>query len=114
MKRWRLFEEKDGRLFTLFHGVDGSRHIPEGEWVTANMKRVYDGSNKRSYVAGFHVFADPDGLIYGDRFKAPRRLVAVKVEVGGKVWPKPTNPTVLLAEKMRVPAGAERRVVKEA
>lgn len=113
VKRWRLFEEKNGELHTLFHGVNGSRHIPIGQWITAETKPVYDGSNKRSYLAGFHVFADPQAVIYADRFTAPRRIVAVEVEIAGDTWPKPTNPDILLVERMRVPENHERLVIKE-
>lgn len=113
MMRWRLFEERGGNLHTLFHGLNGSRVIPEGQWLEAVVKPVRDGANQERYDSGWHVFADESGLEYLGRFRNPRRLVAVEVEVD-IVRPKPTNPNILLAQWMRVPEGAPRLVVKDA
>lgn len=109
---WRLFEEKDGDLYTLFHGLNGSRRITEDQWLLADMRPVRDGANQHHYISGWHVFADESGLEYLGRFRKPRRLVAVQVQVD-ETWPKPTNPNILLAAWMKVPAGAERRVVRD-
>lgn len=110
---WRLFEERDGQLYTLFHGLNGSRLIPEGQWFEAKGGLVRDGTGNKWYEAGWHVFADESGLEYLGRFRKPRRLVAVQVEVD-HTWPKPTNPNVLLARWMRVPHGAERVMIAPA
>ena len=110
---WRLFEERDGELYTLFHGLYGSRRIPEGQWLQAEGKFVRDGANQNRYMSGWHVFADESGLEYLGRFRKPRRIVAVQVEVGYN-WPKPTNPNILLARWMRVPVNAPRRVMMDA
>ena len=110
---WRLFEERDGELYTLFHGLHGSRLIPEGQWLMAEGKFVRDGANQNRYMSGWHVFADESGLEYLGRFRKPRRIVAVQVEVGHN-WPKPTNPNIRLARWMRVPVNAPRRVVMDA
>jgi len=111
MMYWRLFEERDGELYTLFHGTNGSRRIPPGRWIEASDKLVRDGVG-RWYQSGWHVFADESGLEYLGRFRKPRRLVAVQVEVEN-TWPKPTNPNILLARFMRVPVNAPRRVVMD-
>ena len=110
---WRLFEEKGGELHSLFHGVNGSRRVTEGVWLEADVRTVRDGAGDRWYLSGWHVFTDESGLDYLGRFRKPRRLVAVQVEVD-HTWPKPTNKDILLARWMRVPVGAERRVVREA
>lgn len=110
--KWRLFEEKNGELHTLFHGVHGSRQIEEDLWYRANNRLVRDGTSKTWYEGGFHVFADVQGLAYLGRFKKPRKLVAVQVLVDG-LRPKPTNGEVLLADWMMVPDGAMRLTVKE-
>lgn len=115
--RWRLFEQKGDDLYTLFHGVNGSRKIEEGVWYEADDRLVRDGTSKTWYPGGFHVFwgTNPEGLIeYIDRFTKPRHLVLVKVEIAGKYRFKPTNKKILLADRMRVPFGAERITVKEA
>lgn len=112
MMYWRLFEERDGELYSLFHGCFGTRVILEGQWLMAQHKMVRDGANQDRYLSGWHVFADESGLEYLGRFRKPRRLVAVQVEVDN-TWPKPTNPDILLARWMRVPVGAPRRVVMD-
>lgn len=111
MLKWRLFEEKNGDLHTLFHGVDGSRRIVEDLWYRADNRLVRDGTSKTWYEGGFHVFADAQGLAYLERFTKPRRLVAVQVLVDG-LRPKPTNPEILLADWMMVPVGAMKLTVK--
>jgi hypothetical protein len=107
-RHWRLFEVgRDGALRTLFHGHNGTRRIPEGEWLVAGSRIVSDGTGRVTYEEGFHVFATAEGLRYLGRFRKPRALVAVEVEVED-CRPKPTNPDILLAKRMRVPVGAER------
>jgi len=110
--RWRLFEEQGDDLLTLFHGLNGSRRIPPGQWLESPDKLVRDGVG-RWYQSGWHVFADESGLEYLQRFRKPRTLVAVQVEVAG-TWPKPTNPNILLARWMRLPINAPRRAVRTA
>ena len=113
MRRWRLFEEKDGKLFTLFHGVDGSRQIEEGVTYKASNRLVRDGTSKTWYHGGFHVFRNNAPISsYILRFTAPRRLVLVNVKVTG-CKEKPTNENILLAQTMCVPKNAIRVVVKE-
>lgn len=108
---WRLFELRDGELYTLFHGVNGSRLIRVGHWYQAERKRVRDGNGDNWYESGFHVFADDKGLEYTKRFTAPRQLLAVLVAVDGEIRTKPTNDRILLVDRMKVPAGTLRRPV---
>lgn len=114
---WRLFEEKDGHLHTLFHGVNGRRRIEEGVWYEADDRLVRDGTSKTWYRGGFHVFygTSPEGIVdYINRFTKPRHLVLVNVCVDGEKRRKPTNSKILLASRMQVPLNAERITVKEA
>jgi hypothetical protein len=102
MRAWRLFEIKDNQPHTLFHGVDGSRRLQVGKWYDADVRLVYDGSNRREYLSGFHVFADEHTANrYHQRFTAPRDIRVLEIEVE-RVRPKPTNGDVLLAERMRI------------
>jgi len=60
MNCYRIVEIKNGKPLSLFHGTNGSRTLPMGKWIEANVKPVVDGSGaKRKYVSGFHVFASP-------------------------------------------------------
>lgn len=106
MKKWRLFEVKNGEFYTLFHSVNGSRKIPIGQWITAKQGIVQDGSGqkKRRYRAGFHVFDSYETIeSFKKKFTMPRELHAVEVEVDGNIRKKPTNNSVLLVSKMRIP-----------
>jgi len=59
---YRICEKKGDRLYTLFHSFEKptgkSRELPMGEWLTAHMGPVWDGSRKtaKEYRSGFHVF----------------------------------------------------------
>lgn len=111
-RHWRLFEWKNDSLLTLFHGVEGSRTLPRGVWLWANPRMVHDGSpGSCVYLSGFHVFRTREGLEYLERFRKPRTLVGVEVEVKG-LRVKPTNSEILLAEWMRIPEDAEVIVLK--
>lgn len=99
----RIFELKDGELFTLFHGINGTRRVPRNEWLHARVAPVTYGKGQRIWESGFHVFAPgvkPDD--YMGRFTGDRELVIVNVWVKD-VWEKPTNSTVWLARSMFVP-----------
>lgn len=115
--RWRLFEQKGDKLFTLFHGIHGNRKVEEGVWYYADEKPVSDGSSSKTYLGGFHTFygmAPHEIEAYIGRFTKPRHLVLVNVCVGGWKRRKPTNRKILLASRMLVPLNAERITVKEA
>ena len=101
MNAYRIFELKDGKLKTLFHGVDGSRVIERGRWYKAKTSIVTDGG--QPYRAGFHVFRTRAICrSYLRRFTADRQLVVRRVEVED-TWAKKTNPDVVLARWMFVP-----------
>ena len=102
MIAYKIVEEKDAGLFTLYHGVNGSRRLPIGEWLEADERLVVDGSGQTPYLSGFHVFTTQSAAErYLPRFTAERSLEIVRVEVG-ETRPKPTNGDVLLAAKMRI------------
>ena len=102
MIAYKIVEKKNTGLFTLFHGVDGSRRLPIGSWLDADQRLVVDGSGQTPYVSGFHVFVEESTAErYLSRFTAERDLEIVKVEIG-KSRTKPTNGDVLLAARMKV------------
>jgi len=52
----KIVEEDDaGQIKTLFHGVQGSKVMKIGEWITADKKMVRDGTSNTWYLSGFHV-----------------------------------------------------------
>jgi len=52
---FKIVEYEKGQIRTLFHGLDGSRKMPAGEWLTAIKKQVKDGTSKTTYLSGWHV-----------------------------------------------------------
>jgi hypothetical protein len=110
--KWRFFELKNGEYLTLFHAVNGSRRIPKGKWVDAKQVITYDGRGSTMYRAGFHVFTDFSiAEEFIKKFRAPRTIVVVEVDVAGSMRLKPTNNKVLLVSKMRIPKNATHIVL---
>ena len=114
MKTLRLFEIKDGTLYTLFHSVGQNRLVPRGKWLIAKKKKVRDGGSGNYYESGFHVFApsfNPEKFL--SKFRKSRTLAIVEVDVKD-VCKKPTNSNILLAQYMRVPKGKDciKKIVK--
>ena len=67
---YKIVEVQNGDIRTLFHGTNGSRTIPKGEWVQAVMKEVKDGTSGTSYISGWHVLMDYQHCVeYLKRFK---------------------------------------------
>jgi hypothetical protein len=57
---YKIVREKDGKIFTLFHGTQGSRLLEPETWYEADQKVVNDGTSKTSYISGFHVLPSYD------------------------------------------------------
>lgn len=56
MKTWyKIVERQNGNIKTLFHGLNGSRIIPENKWLKAEKKLVRDGTSKTYYISGWHI-----------------------------------------------------------
>ena len=102
---WRLFECKDGKPHTLFHGNYGSRQLPMNDYIVSEKSIVYDGSDGTKYVSGFHVVPTEEEIkAYADQFHAPRHLVMCPVDVVGRVWEKShSRANVYLARQMCIP-----------
>ena len=52
---FKIVEYEKGQIRTLFHGLNGSRKMPVGKWLTAIKKQVKDGTSKTTYLSGWHV-----------------------------------------------------------
>ena len=107
MKAWKIVEGRKDGFYTLFHGLQGSRKIPQGVWLSAEVKRVRDGAGNNWYQSGFHVLSSRYAAHkYLERFTEVenRSLVVVEVEVDlPTTRPKASSKYgVMLAERMRV------------
>ena len=36
MRVWKIVEVVNNDIFTLFHGIEGSRKMPQHQWIKAN------------------------------------------------------------------------------
>ena len=106
MIAYKIVEKYNGGIRALFHGTNGTRHFPIGEWMTAQIREnAKDGTSKNTYRSGYHVLESYDDCVnYLSNFK--RRLddlVIVKVECDGEFWEKSQSKSnVLLVEKMKI------------
>jgi hypothetical protein len=102
---YRICERKGDKLLTLFHGINGSRVLPIGEWITAEMKLVTDGSKTTSklYYSGFHVLKDINECRnFVKKFRRPRDLVMVECEVEDTHSKTHSKHNILLARRMKI------------
>ncbi len=95
--------ETDGLdIFTLFHGIGGTRKLPIGKWVKAEIKEnIRDGRSTR-YTSGIHVV---DGLEearnYMKKFRRKDRAVVACYAKGLK--PKShSRHDVYLADEVKI------------
>lgn len=103
MKAYKIFDIKDEKPKTLFHGVRGSRTLPVGEWIRADRKMVRDGSGQRLYESGFHAYPDLEAVekwIKGAKKLDDRVVCEVEIkEIAMK--PNAIRPTYL-AQLMKI------------
>ena len=55
MHYYKIVDVVDGNIKTLFHGLNGSRTVPDKTWLKADKKLVRDGTSKTWYLSGWHV-----------------------------------------------------------
>lgn len=86
-----------------YHGVDGKKVVPFGQWLRADIKKVKDGKSGPWYYSGFHVLPKRDeAVLYLRKFRNRLNKAIVLCEVEN-IWEKThSNNNVLLAEWIRV------------
>ena len=105
MKAYKIVEQQGLHLKTLFHGLDGSRTLPYGQWLTAVKKMVKDGTSKTTYLSGWHVLKSRSAA--EDYLRAfTKRLDMLKivpVDVRGELRLKAhSRSAVYLADEIRL------------
>jgi hypothetical protein len=99
---YKIVELGDDGIYTLFHGINGTRLLPVGKWIKGERKEnVQDGHGTR-YTSGIHVV---DGLEeckkYLKRFKRTDRII-VPCYVKG-IRKKEHSPSkVYLVDKIKI------------
>ena len=100
MKTWyKIVERQNGAIKTLFHGLNGSRVLPENKWLKAEKKLVRDGTSKTWYESGWHIIPTYEECVeYLEFFQKLDTKDIVKCKAK-KIWPKShSRSNVYLAE----------------
>jgi hypothetical protein len=90
----------DGQFLTLFHGINGTRVLPIGKTIKAEIKEnVMDGKGSK-YTSGLHVIDGYDNAVnYLQRFRRTDRVI-VKCTVKGVKHKTKSKPYVYLADEI--------------
>ena len=89
-----------GEFLTLFHGIGGTRVLPIGRTIKAEIKEnVMDGKGSK-YTSGLHVIKGyQNALDYLSRFKRTDRVI-VKCHAKGLKHKTKSKPYVFLADQI--------------
>jgi len=101
---WYKIVEKypDGKVKTLFHGVNRSRLLPKGEWLEAEEKMVRDGSCQTYYLSGWHILkSKKEAQEYMKKFRKRLELLKIVPCEAKEIRPKAhSNAPVFLAKRI--------------
>jgi hypothetical protein len=103
-KIWfKILEKKNGQYKTLYHGVNKSRILDVGKWLTSEQKEVKDGSSTHRYTSGWHILPSlAETKEYLKKFKKKRELKLMLCKAKG-VWEKEhSRHDVYLAKKIYI------------
>jgi hypothetical protein len=94
MECFKIMDFEDGKLKTLFHGLNGSRVVKQWVPLYADMKKgVKDGTSKATYTSGWHVLETKEqAMAYLTKFKHLEKKVIVKCRAAGQIWKKLHSP----------------------
>jgi len=98
---YKIVEINDkGQFLTLFHGIGGTRVLPIGKTIKAEIKEnVMDGKGTK-YTSGLHVIDGYDNALdYLERFKKTDRVIVTCTAKGLKHKTK-SKPYVYLADEI--------------
>lgn len=110
IKAYKIFRVKNKTVYFVKHGGAVEFDI----WLKAVKKPVYDGSDKRYYHSGFHIFKTYDqAQKYLSLFRKHRRDKIILPVYAIRVSKKLTNPDVFLADKIKVPFVSKLQKKKE-
>ncbi len=73
---YKIVEQRSDGIYTLFHGINGTKKLQRGKWITAEIKKdVMDGHGTK-YTSGIHIV---DGLEeakdYAKKFRRTDRVI---------------------------------------
>jgi len=91
---YKIFDERNGKPTTLYHGVRGSKTLPLDQYVIAERKIVKDAKGNNYYESGFHLLNSVSACArYLNLFKnlASKRVCKVYVPEYSSIWLKNTK-----------------------
>jgi hypothetical protein len=98
---YKIVEINDkGQYLTLFHGIGGTRLLPIGELIKAEIKEnVMDGKGTK-YTSGLHIIDGYENAVdYLSKFKRTDRVI-VKCYAKGLKHKTKSKPYVYLADEI--------------
>lgn len=106
-KALKVFDIKDGELYFLFNGLNGSRQVHKGKWLKAKKRRVRDAIGPY-YQSGFHAFKSAFDISYWLRWVTHiENRVVVEVTIDHVKLKPNGRGNVLLADEMLVHVDAK-------
>ena len=100
MKAFKIVEVLDGKIKTLFHGLNKSKTMEQGKWLEADVKLGRDGSGNRYYLTGWHTLLTlEEAKEYLSRFKS--RIASLKIvecEIT-EIWKKQHSPSNVMLSR---------------
>jgi len=107
-KGYRVVDMGQEGYMTLFHGINKSRKLKQGRWLTCERKIVCEGVGGRKYISAFHVLPTlADCFEFAKIFKnrENRRIISLKYR---QFRPKRNaRGPVLLANQILIPKRCE-------
>jgi hypothetical protein len=99
MKTYKICEVKDGKIKTLFHGVNNSKVVKQGVWIEGEVKQGRDGSGDRWYLTGWHTLPTlEDAKAYMSNFNKRLDLLhIIECEVKDTWLKEHSNANVILS-----------------
>ena len=99
---YKIVEQQENEVCTLFHGIGGTRILAQNQWIDAEIKdNVMDGKGSK-YTSGLHVIDGyENALDYLNRFKRTDRIIVPCYAKGLKHKTK-SKPYVFLADSIYI------------
>ena len=103
---WRIIEKHERGIKTLFHGVNGSRVLPQGRWIKAEKKWGSEGVGGRKYITAFHCLDSKENMVkFSKKFRIRKNRYIIPILAKG--LRKKRGSVALLADEIFIPKNVE-------
>jgi len=99
---YKIVEKKNSNLYTLFHGIGGTRKLPIDTWIEGEIREnVMDGHGTK-YTSGIHIIEGKENAEeYLKRFKRTDRVI-VECHAEGLRRKEKSKSYVYLANRIKI------------